>query len=216
MQAYYPKSRIVQNQYTNGGEFVLTETKEDYVGSYWITFEEEYFTGINQYDLDVRPLTLKKNPPKTLVSSSLNDEYKRVTANSTSPEINALNATQLPELFFPNPTPADYQVGSFIRYFTKKRNGGAESIIEISKTTYDDINNQSASYNFYLWETITIYWTISGPLFDIKNKDTGITTPGIVSTNARLLDKANKEFRGIRAYLQDLAQYAKPTDFLVK
>lgn len=216
MQAYYPKSRITQNQYTNGGEFVLTATGEDYVGSYWITFEEEYFTGINQYDLNVRPLTFKKKPPKTLVSSSLNDEYRKIIANSTSPEVAALNATQLPELFFPNPTPADYQVGSFVRYFTKKRNGGAESIIEISKTTYDDINNQSTSYNYYLWETITVYWTISGPLFDVKDKDTGITTPGIVSTNARLLDKANKEFRGIRRYLQDLAQYAIPTDFLVK
>jgi hypothetical protein len=215
MQEYYPKSRIVQNQYTNGGEFVLTETKEDYIGSYWITFEEEYFTGINQYDLNVRPLTLKKNPPITLVSSSLNDEYRRITANTTSPEVAALNATQVPELFFPTPAPADYQVGSFIRYFTKKRNGGAESIIEISKTTYEDITNQSSSYNFYLWETITIYWAISGPLFDVKDPNTGITTPGIVNTNARILDKANKEFRGIRAYLQDLAQYAIPTDFLV-
>jgi hypothetical protein len=101
MQAYYPKSRIVQNQYTNGGEFILTETKEDYIGSYWITFEEEYYTGINQYDLNVRSLTLKKNPPKTLVSSPLNSEYKRIIANTTSPEIAALNATQVPELFFP-------------------------------------------------------------------------------------------------------------------
>ena len=33
MQAYYPKSRIVQNQYTNGGEFVLTETKEQMAGT---------------------------------------------------------------------------------------------------------------------------------------------------------------------------------------
>lgn len=216
MQIYYPKSRIVQNQYTNGGEFVLTATGEDYIGNYWITFEEEYYTGINQYDLDIRPLTLKKKPPKTLVSSSLNDEYKKITANSTSPEVAALNATQLPELFFPTPTPADYQVGSFVRYFTKKRNGGAESIIEISKTTYEDIDNQSSSYNYYLWETTTVYWTISGPLFDVVDPNTNITTPGIVNTNARLLDRINKEFRGIKAYLSDLAQYAIPTDFLVK
>ena len=66
-----------------------------------------------------------------------------------------------------------------------------------------------------MWETITIYWAISGPLFDIKDPNTEITTPGIVNTNVRILDKANKEFRGLRAYLQDLAQYAIPTDFLV-
>lgn len=216
MQAYYPKSRIVQNQNTNGGEFIVAETKEDYIGSYWITFEGEYYTGINQYDLNVRQLTLKTTPPKTLVNSPLNNAYRKITENSTSPEVEALNATQLPELFFPTPTPVDYQVGSFIRYFTKKRNGGSESIIEISKTTYEDINNQSASYNYYLWETVTVYWAISGPLFDAKDPNTEITTPGIVSTNARILDRANKTFRGLRAYLQDLAQYAKPTDFLVK
>jgi hypothetical protein len=155
------------------------------------------------------------NGTMTIVSSSLYDEYRKIIANTTSPEVAALNATQVPELFFPTPEPADYQVGSFIRYFTKKRNGGSESIIEISKTTYEDISNQSSSYNFYLWETITIYWAISGPLFDVKDPNTEITTPGIVNTNARILDKANKEFRGLRAYLQDLAQYAIPTDFLV-
>jgi hypothetical protein len=216
MQTYYPKSRIVQNQHTNGGEFVLTENNQDYIGSYWISYDENYFTGINQYDLNVRPLTKLKPPPKTLVSSSLNDAYRKLTANSASPEVAALNATKDPQLYFPNPKPTDYKVGYFVRYFTKKRNGGSESIIEISKQTYDDIYSQSSVYNYYYWQITSIYWTISGPLFDVKDKNTGIVTPGIVNTNARLLEKENKTFTGIRRYLQDLAQYSIPTDFLVK
>ena len=43
--AYYPKSQIKENQYTNGGEFIIVSTQENYMGYYWLTSKGEYFTG---------------------------------------------------------------------------------------------------------------------------------------------------------------------------
>ena len=34
---YYPKSQITPNLYTNGGEYILTNTGKDYIGYYYYT-----------------------------------------------------------------------------------------------------------------------------------------------------------------------------------
>ena len=47
---YFPLSQIKQNQYTNGGEYILTSTSEDYVGYYFSTSTGKYYSGKNTYD----------------------------------------------------------------------------------------------------------------------------------------------------------------------
>jgi hypothetical protein len=34
---YFPKSQITPNQYTNGGEYALSTTEEEYIGYYYLT-----------------------------------------------------------------------------------------------------------------------------------------------------------------------------------
>ncbi len=42
---YFPKSQIKSNLYTNGGEYVLSTTKEDYKGYYYEVSTGQRFTG---------------------------------------------------------------------------------------------------------------------------------------------------------------------------
>lgn len=44
---YYPKSKILENQYTNGKEFVLSTSKNEYIGWYYITSENKIYSGKN-------------------------------------------------------------------------------------------------------------------------------------------------------------------------
>ena len=54
---YYPLSQITPNQYTNGGEFQLKSNGQLYIGYYFITSTNQYFTGRNQNDTPVTELT---------------------------------------------------------------------------------------------------------------------------------------------------------------
>jgi hypothetical protein len=58
---YFPKSRIIENQKANPGEFTLTNGKE-YTGLYYTTFDGRSFTGANPYSLNSIPLTKNDKP----------------------------------------------------------------------------------------------------------------------------------------------------------
>ena len=47
---YFPESQITPNQYTNGGEFQVKSTGQDYKGYYFITTTGQRYTGRNQND----------------------------------------------------------------------------------------------------------------------------------------------------------------------
>ena len=79
--------------------------------------------------------------------------------------------------------------------------------MEISKSTYDSLNNNSTGMKFSLWRTTSIFWQISGPLNDVK-VDGIKTRAGIIDTNQRILDNAEKNFIGIKQYLSDLKQFS--------
>ena len=66
MAQYYPKSQIITNQYTNGGEFLLSSTRENYIGDYYTTSEGESYTGKNPKALNSELLILSsdRNDPE--------------------------------------------------------------------------------------------------------------------------------------------------------
>ena len=47
---YFPKSQIKSNLYTNGGEYVLSTTKQDYKGYYYEVSTGQKFTGKTPQD----------------------------------------------------------------------------------------------------------------------------------------------------------------------
>lgn len=195
---YYPKFRILENQQANPGEFLLPDGKE-YTGSYYTTFDGKSFTGSNPYSLNSIPLT-KINIPDSPFNQPLSETY-----NNLKP----LNLSLIdPTPFTPKPTEEDYKRGKITRYFARQRNGTKFKIMEIDQPTYDNLLNNRGGLNSSLWKVISIFWQISGPLHD--QKVNGIRTrAGIIDTNQRVLNNAEKNFIGIKQYLTDLTQFSR-------
>jgi hypothetical protein len=198
---YYPKSRIIENRQANQGEFILPDGKE-YTGPYYTTFDGQSFTGANPFTINSRPL---------IPRISSNNEGN-IIQNENLEIFNSLNPLNLslidPIPFTPTPTQEDYQRGRIIRYFARRRNGRQFKIMEINKETFDALNNRSKGLNTSLWKTTSIFWQISGP--DRTQVVNGIRRQaGIIDTNQRILDNAEKNFIGLKQYLTDLKQFAR-------
>jgi hypothetical protein len=196
---YYPKSRIIENQKANPGEFTLSNGV-DYTGPYYTTFDGKSFTGENPYTLNSRSLT-----PTSIIYDpefpfSVPQEYD---------QLNPLNLSLIdPTPFTPKPTAEDYQKGKITRYFARQRNGTQFRIMEIDEPTYDNLSNNRGGLNTALWKVISIFWQISGPLRDVRVNNIR-TRAGIIDTNQRVLDNAEKNFIGIKQYLSDLRQFSR-------
>lgn len=205
--AYVPKNMVNQNLYTNGGEFIDPSTGKYHQGYYHQYSSGEIFSGKGPTDANRKRLSsapsVSKQSQNNVPNTKQSIEYQRIKPSNQ--ELYKFGLT--PKSYYPSPTSNDYQKGSFIRYFTKSRNQSPPVILEIDKLTYDDLNSQRGKYNYALWSVTSLYWKITGPIYDSKDKF-GVLKSGIANTNKRIIDKANEEFRGIKGYLSNLIQFA--------
>lgn len=107
---YYPKSKISEDQYTSGNQFVMLSTKKPYKGIYYATFDNRYFSGS---PTDSNPAELQK-----------------LIVNNTP-------GTTKSMYFRPTVTTEDMQRGFITRYFIKRVNSGVDTIKEVSITDYN-------------------------------------------------------------------------------
>lgn len=199
---YFPQSRIIENQKANPGEFILPDGSS-YTGLYYITFNGEIFSGANPYTPGSAPLNRaisNKNEDPT-ISDLNNIDYNSLKSNKLATLID-------PTPYTPKPTEEDYKKGKITRYFARQRNGTQFRIMEINQQTYDNMVNNRGGLNTSIWKVISIFWQISGPLRDERVNNIR-TRAGIIDTNQRVLDNAEKNFIGIKQYLTDLKQFAK-------
>lgn len=156
--AYYPKSQIKTNLFTEGGQLENKSTGEEYVGYYWQTSKNEYFTGRNPSDGVSIPLQIIASPPPLKVSlltyTDTNKTYNKLKG------VNVSETLKLPYYQKSLPTAEDYQIGSFKRYFCKKVNENL--YIETTKDIYDKILGKDKGYAFTLYQPFTLIWKISG------------------------------------------------------
>jgi len=151
---YYPKSQIQTNLFSNGF-LVNKSTGEIYYGAYYKLFNGKLFTGKTPQD----------GPNEELIN--------------ISERVSLINNNKNPIYFQNVPNSNDYDFGSFIRYFCKKIN---ELIyIEISKETYENINNQSPKIYWSLYSPFYINWILTGE----KNQ--------VYKTNKNIIDLIIKE-----------------------
>jgi hypothetical protein len=196
---YFPKSRIITNQQSNPGQFTING--EEYNGPYYTTYNGESFTGIN---------------PSTGSSIPLKESIPTIDVSLSNPSLgvyNQLNTKQKvtlidPTPYTPKPTTEDYKIGKITRYIARQKSGTQFKIMEIDKNTHESLTNLTGNSNTSLWKSISIFWQISGPLRNERINN--ITTrAGIIDTNQRILDNAEKNFIGIKQYLSDLQQFSR-------
>jgi len=208
MLRYYPAFKIITNLNTKGEEFTLNN--KPYAGKYYETYDNKAFTGS---DPESGPSEQLKRIPRYKSAPGLNnlnitDKQRSELASKTEVKPNRIQGK--PNSFYPIPDEEDYRRGYLIRYFTKKENEKG-FIIEISRDEYNSIINGTADYDITIYQTIQILWKITGPLKSTRLSQYNVIA-GIINTNERLVESANKTFLGIKEFIGgDYIKFAKPT-----
>jgi hypothetical protein len=158
---YYPKSQIKPDLYTNGGEYILSTTQEEYKGYYYRISSGQAYTG--------------KNPQQgyNILLTSLSPNILTPTENIPSPpkeieilydsDYNAPNTPltrSIPQFNPTIPTDQNKQNGQFTRYFCKKNNELVYS--EINLETYTQLSTQNPQIAWDLYTPASLTWQIQG------------------------------------------------------
>lgn len=171
---YYPKSQITTNLYSNG-ELVYKDTNQQYIGYYFKTSTNQYFTGKTPQDAPNVELIIGKENSNS--SNTINSERLETVDNVTYSKLSNNTKdfkSQIPEYYATLPTEQDYQIGESRRYFCKKSN---ELIyIEISKETYDKIINKDDSVLWIMYVPFDIPWQIKGNKESVYNTNKNIVS----------------------------------------
>ena len=177
---YYPKSQIIPNLYTNGGEYALSiKPEESYVGDYYTTSKGEAFTGKEPNsggDIRLIPFnpmgrsktSYPKNIPDVLIESTLNltdfpfeDDipYNFVNNQSNYTKLKNFKSRKIPSYYVPQPTRNEVNRG-YNRYFAKKT---TELLyLEINFEDYNLLVSKDKTIAFDLYEAVSVFWGVSG------------------------------------------------------
>ena len=176
--AYYPKSQIKTNLYTNGIELVYKSNNQSYTGYYFRTSKGKFYTGKSPnedtpVELKLQPsldrdgigTVLSTYPQPTFFNEvlnspnaivPLNDAFFGLSPSSPSNYANGVVPRLIPSYHKTKPTLEEIQMGKYNRYFCKKNN---ELIyIEISKETYTKLINRDPYVAYDLYTPTSILW----------------------------------------------------------
>ena len=159
--AYYPKSQITKNLYTNGNELEIYKTKQNYIGYYYVISNGNSFIGKTPTSEDSQQLLVPIKTQTSLPASPLLPKIiQQNPILSKENYSNKVNERYIPKPSSTPPTPTDYNRGVISRFFCKKNN---ESLyFEIDKKTFIDLRNNSSIVAFELYTPILINWTLTG------------------------------------------------------
>ena len=205
---YFPKSKIITDQYTNGGELFYKGNGLPYQGYYYILASGQVFSG--KSPTDGQPLELvystnyndkSANEPDTFQTSptSVFKLYDFGTSKLPYDNIRKQKQIEYPptsliEPVYTLPTPA---YPSFRRYFVKRVNN--VSFIEIDQMQYNDLASKDNSYNWPSYIPFFLPWTTGGA----ARSDIEQTNRSIV-----LLTESKQKVYGLSQYITNYTQFA--------
>ena len=159
---YLPKSQIKSNVYTKGKELYYISNRNEYKGYYYITSQNQYFTGKHPGDFpntELIKLDLEGaedfNPDVVPNIISTSWVYMGSGYNKSFP-----SPPSLPLSSHPSPQKKDYELGEFERYFLSKTTH--MKFIEVNKELYNKYVNQSPDVSYQLYFPFSINWELVG------------------------------------------------------
>lgn len=188
---YYPKSQIKTNLHTNGNEYILSTTKEEYKGSFYEVSNGNKYTGKSPSDTP-NILILPINPDIDYPTISILSPFQKLTPQSITlvndvplyndaPQIDtAINNFNLPikdysnynpqtqnplgrSLPSPNPTLPTEEDYKFGEFqrYFAKKNNELR-YLEIDKQTYKYLRNKDPKIAWDLYSPLTVTWELAG------------------------------------------------------
>jgi hypothetical protein len=194
---YYPKSKIITDLYTNGGEYAIKINRAPYIGFYHKLYDGKIFTGKNPDDSDIKEL-IKQGYAIEEGGGYIDNNgiiEKVIDINglvyNNLKNLSLLETKLYPLSYYPHPTPDEYKLGEFQRYFVKKVN---ELIyLEIDEETFTSIKNKDLKYAFEYYIPFDFSWQIYGNRIDILK----------TNRNTVLLTEQNLKIRGLQEFLKN-------------
>lgn len=180
---YFPLSQISTNLFANEGEFIYVSTQLPYFGNYWKTSTGKYYTGKTPQDKPTQEIIPLSDSLGTLTSTLVNSYYNQ-TDDNNEVYIDLIKplAPAIPPQYSVNiPTPQDYNIGEYRRYFCKKTN--EILYIEISKDTYDQLIGQDPTIQYQLYFPFNLSWKLTGnreQVFTVNKNITELTSQQLI------------------------------------
>lgn len=198
---YFPKSQIKTNLYTRGDELQYIDSNRIYIGHYFSTSTGKYYTGKTPNDkpnTELIPISEdtmpSSNTPDPLLE--LRPEVYNLEDSGYYRAKGYLNTTQPltptpPIQYYPQPTPEEYNIGEFQRYFVKRTN--EPKFIEVDKTQYGKYLSKDPQVAYQLYTPFSIPWEVSGD----RNK--------VYNTNKNIVERTEKQQQlwGLKSYFKD-------------
>jgi hypothetical protein len=154
---YYPKSQVKSNLFTNGEEYILSTTKEEYKGYYYKISTGQLYTG--RTPNEPQPILLEPSQKPQPQNTQLITPPLEIT---TPDPINSstLPTRTIPQ-FNPNvPTSKEKTNGQFPRYFCKRNN--ELKYMEINLDTYTQLSSRDPRIAWDLYTPASVLWQIQG------------------------------------------------------
>ena len=176
--SYYPLSQIKTNLHTNGGEYILSTTKEIYKGNYYELSSGKKYTGNSPNDkpnILITPIIIYLDADLEYEEGEGELFLKNPPIISTTPYNQNIPPIRfLPQYNPTSPTQKDYDLGVFQRYFCKKNN--ELKYIEIDKPTFQQLKSQNPQIAWDLYSAISLNWYLKGDKSKIYNTNKNLST----------------------------------------
>ena len=199
---YTPIFRQKLGLYTEGKEWMIEETSEEYIGLYHTYPNGSVYTGpewSNKSQLLIAYAT--QTQPSALIAEdgNISDADAESKNNSIYFKLTGTRFNQYysPPFYYPEPTEEMYNVGYMSRFFVQKINEPGQ-ITEVNPEEFDRTNTKNQpGIDQNLYKKLKIEWTIEGPVKDVR------------IANQKVLSFNETSFPGIINYLSDLDEFHK-------
>lgn len=194
---YYPESKILTDQYTDGTELVYVSTEQYYTGAYHILSNGNIFTGRNPRDGELQKLEYKE--PILYNNANDSDEFTQLSLNPTNTTYDGIRKRQNiqppnAELIEPKYSEPVVQYPSFMRYFLRRTNNAI--FTEVSQIDFNAVKIRNPKYNYGIYIPFELPWTTSGiNIAEINQKMT-------------LLTEKRLKVYGLSKYITDYTEFS--------
>ena len=196
---YIPLNRIEMNLYTGGGEYALASNGREYIGYYYKLYTGKVFTGRTPNDSFVQELLpILASNENTTDPVDNNTVYVALFTGDPDPPLvgdpelfpwskknivqylklkgqnpNTIQAKDMVLSYIPQPTPDDYLLGQFYRYFVKKKNEILYK--EINQATYNKILKADKTLYSKYYKPFRLLWQLTGNENDVGQANRRMT-----------------------------------------
>jgi hypothetical protein len=192
---YIPLSNIKSTGYTNGYEFVYKTNAQSYTGPYFIDNKDKIYTGLTYTNSSVELIKITSLDSRAQQNFNV---YSTLLEPKKIP-----NTVITPDYIIP--TENDYNKGYFVRFLLKPIISSlSNDFIEVKFNKYDLVSREPDLQ--LLYQFANVVWKLTGPLYDTYDGNIR-TRAGIIDTNKRAIDEAEKILPNVSLYFTDLKQF---------